>query len=182
MPPLAARRVATAYHVPRPAPAEAILSGLDAADDRVALAVRIMASTGLRRAETAGLRREDVVADLGGWSIRVLGKGRRERMVPIDDRLAAVLRALPPGFVFPGQTGGHLSPGYLGKLVSAALGDGVVPHQLRHAFATRAYAVDRDLLTVQQLLGHAKPETTALYARIPDEARRRTALLAAKVA
>ena len=82
----------------------------------------------------------------------------------------------------PGQTGGHLSPGYLGKLVSAALGDGVVPHQLRHAFATRAYAVDRDLLTVQQLLGHAKPETTALYARIPDEARRRTALLAAKVA
>lgn len=50
------------------------------------------------------------------------------------------------------------------------------PHPLRHRFATRAYAVDRDLLAVQTLLGHASPVTTRRYVAVPDESLRRTVL------
>ena len=49
---------------------------------------------------------------------------------------------------------------YLGKLVSEALGPGYTAHMLRHRFASLAYAVERDLRAVQELLGHAKIETT----------------------
>ncbi|MDQ2740537.1 MAG: site-specific integrase, partial [Actinomycetota bacterium] len=46
-------------------------------------------------------------------------------------------------------------------------------HSLRHRFASRAYAVDRDVLTVQDLLGHASPATTQRYVQLPDDAKRR---------
>jgi len=57
---------------------------------------------------------------------------------------------------------------------SDALGNGVTMHQLRHRFATMAYAVDTDVLVVQRLLGHASPATTQRYVRTDDRAARRT--------
>lgn len=47
-------------------------------------------------------------------------------------------------------------------------------HQLRHRFATRAYSVDRDVFTVQELLGHASPATTRRYVLVPRSALRAT--------
>ena len=69
----------------------------------------------------------------------------------------------------PGQIDGHLSPAYVGKRVSRVLGVGWSTHTLRHRFATRCYAGSRDLLSVQKLLGHSKPETTEGYVLVPNE-------------
>ena len=67
------------------------------------------------------------------------------------------------GWLFPGQVDGHLSPDYVGTLLRRLLGRGYSAHTLRHRFASRAYAGTRDLLAVQNLLGHSKPETTQRY-------------------
>ena len=83
------------------------------------------------------------------------------------------------GYAFPGADDGHLSPRWVGKIVAELLPGTATMHQLRHRFATRAYAVDRDVLTVQQLLGHASPATTQRYVVVPPEAGRRTVLAAA---
>jgi integrase len=77
------------------------------------------------------------------------------------------------GYLFPGQIGGHVSAAHVGKLVSGLLPDRWTTHTLRHRFATRAYAIDHDLFTVQELLGHASADTTRRYVLVPDDAKRR---------
>lgn len=88
---------------------------------------------------------------------------RKHGRIPLTDDLALALRARGPGFALPGNVGGHIDPAYLGKAVSDLLPTGVAMHKLRHRFASRAYAVDGDLLAVQRLLGHAMPTTTQRY-------------------
>ena len=66
-----------------------------------------------------------------------------------------------------------------GKIIAAELAPGYSTHTLRHRCATTAYAATRDLRAVQELLGHAKPETTAGYVRVPDNAMRAAVMAAA---
>jgi len=106
------------------------------------------------------------------WSLRIIGKGRRERVLPLAGELRELLAACPHGYVFPGQIDGHLSPAWVGKLVSAVLGPEWTTHTLRHRFATAAYAGQRDIFAVQTLLGHSRPETTMQYVQLPDDALR----------
>lgn len=160
---------------PRPAPDDVTDNALRALDLRVRMANMILTFTGMRRHEAAKLHTRDVEWLGDGWVLRIIGKGGRERIIPIDDRLAAVLRALPPGFVFPGHVDGHISASYLGKLVSASMPDGWTAHTLRHRFASLAYSVERDIRAVQELLGHAKVTTTQIYTYIPEESLRRAA-------
>jgi len=158
---------------PRPAPEAVLAEALRGAAPRVRVMVRLAAHAGLRRAEIASVHSDDLFEDLDGWSLRVRGKGRRVRLVPLPRLLALELRSLPGGWAFPGQVDGHLSPAYVGKLVSRALGPGWTAHTLRHRFASRTYAVERDLRAVQEMLGHARPETTAIYVQVPMGAKRR---------
>lgn len=168
--------------VPRPAPETAYAAGLLATDTRTRLAVWLAGGCGLRRGEIAMACREHVEPDpAGGWSLRVTGKGGHVRMVPLPDQLADEILTRPPGWLFPSTHGGHLTPHHLGKLVTAALPDDLTTHTLRHRCGTVAYAATRDLRAVQELLGHAKPETTALYTRVPRDAVR-AAVRAAQVA
>lgn len=171
--------------VPRPAPTDVLTRALAVATDRDQLILGLAAFAGLRRSEIAALEWRAVE-----WSgLRVHGKGGRTRTVPILPRLATMLADererrelggvgtgwrytvdhLSP-YVLPSHVGGHLSPDRIGDVLSTALGDQWTGHTLRHRFATLAYSVDRDLLTVQQLLGHSKPETTARYTAIPHGA------------
>lgn len=156
---------------PRPAPDHALLAALRSSDPRVRLAVRLGAEAGLRRGEIVKVHARDVMEDLTGHSLIVHGKGGRLRVVPLNDSLARKLRRAVAhgGFAFPGDDNGHLSPGWLGKLVSRALPEGVTPHALRHRFATRAYGASRDVFAVQELLGHASPETTRRYVQVNAE-------------
>lgn len=153
---------------PRPAPEEAINQAITTAkDSRVYLMVRLASELGFRRGEVARCNpAKDMFRDLMGWSIVVRGKGGKERIVPVNDDLADILLAHGKGYLFPGNCQGHLSPAYVGKLVGKTLPHGLGMHTLRHRFASRAYEKSGDLVAVQQLLGHASPETTIRYIRM----------------
>lgn len=164
--------VKTLIRCPRPASDETTLRAIARAPHRVRLMIRLQATAGLRRGEVARVHRRDLQHTPEGYSLLVTGKGGRERMVPLPLLLGSEIAEAPDGWLFPSPCGGHLTPAHVGKLISAALGPGVVPHQLRHRFATRAYSVSHDLLAVQQLLGHSKPETTMIYTQVPDSDKR----------
>nr|DAS46753.1 MAG TPA: SITE SPECIFIC RECOMBINASE XERD [Bacteriophage sp.] len=167
--------------VPMPAPEFAIMRALAVADARVALAIEIMAMLGLRRAEVAGLKAGDVVEHLDGYAVRVVGKGGHTRLVPCPPHLAArITRA--GGYVFPGAIDGHISAAYLGRLVARVLPDGWTAHKLRHRYATRAYSSGHDLRAVQELLGHAKIETTRNYVGVSQASILESAAAAWRIA
>lgn len=163
---------------PRPTPESAYRRAVMIADDDVALMVHLAAQCGLRRGEIARVRREQVTEDVtGGMSLYVIGKGAHERLVPLPAGLAEEILSRPAGWLFPSPSPrsklGHLTPAHVGKVVSAVLPDEWTCHTLRHRCATVAYWSTRDLRAVQELLGHAKPETTALYTQLPVDAVRR---------
>lgn len=168
---------------PKPAPEPAYRHALEDADPRLVLMVRLAGQLGLRRGEIARVAVEDLQPDLVGWSLRVRGKGGTVRMVPCPDELAREIQRRPAGWLFPSSArpGQPLTAGHVGKLLGEALPVGYAGHSLRHRCATAAYQATRDLLAVQALLGHAKPETTAGYVLPPSDAVR-AAVTAASVA
>lgn len=161
--------------VPRPAPDDAYRSALRAAGPRERLMLRLAREIGLRANEIATVHTEDVQLGIedAGWWLQVLGKGDKVRYLPLPDDLARALRALPDGWVFPGRVEGHVSRPTVTRKVARLLPDHWTAHTLRHRFATSAYALDHDLLAVQQMLGHARPETTRIYVDVPESRLRR---------
>ncbi len=163
--------------MPRPCPDHAVFQALASTDDpQVALAIRIGVQTGMRRSEIARMRPTDVIGQAGNYWLHIAGKGGHERAVPISDELAEQLIAIPTAYVFQNPiTGGPVTPQHLGRLVAAALHGHWTAHTLRHRFATTAYAAERDLRAVQELLGHVSPVTTAIYTKVADDSMRRAA-------
>ncbi|MGH8774821.1 MAG: tyrosine-type recombinase/integrase [Jiangellaceae bacterium] len=178
------RTVRAPAGLPRPAGDLAVAQALGNADDKVTLMILLAGLAGLRVSEIGRLRWDD----RDGAAVIVRGKGDRVRRVPLHPVLAEHLDAeharrgagcRGTGFyddgdgavwVFPGRTGAGMHPGHVSAVLSRALGPGTTPHQLRHRFASRAYIGTRDLRAVQQLLGHASPTTTAVYAAFADGA------------
>lgn len=165
-PALGLRRVPPPPPMPRPVPddvyAEALRAAGSNATDRLWL--RLMAEHGLRRGEIAVIRLpDDLVRDLGGWSLCVHGKGGKERIVPLTGPVARRLRERPPGWAFPGGQDGHVSPWWVGRRMSRLLGPDFTGHKLRHRAGSRWNDLCEDLAVVQDLLGHADPRTTRIY-------------------
>lgn len=147
----------------RPAPDAVYKSALMAAHPRERLMLRLAAEVGLRRAEVAQIHTRDLMADMVGHSLIVHGKGGKVRIVPLPVSLGRTIADTEPGYLFPGNDNGHLSPRYVGKLIRDVLPGEWTMHTLRHRFATRLYALTRDILLVQETLGHASPATTRIY-------------------
>lgn len=160
--------------LPRPAPESATHTALRVLDDRTRLMVALMALCGLRRAEVAALHTSALMDSIHGPVLRIIGKGGHARMVPVPGWIAADLKARR-GWVFPGQIDGHLSPRRVGELVRDALPGDLTAHTLRHRYGTIAYGRSRDIRAVQELMGHAKLETTAAYVAVDAEERLRAA-------
>lgn len=165
--------------VARPATDDEYADALASAnDERWRLALRLAAELGMRRAEVARVHTSDLRQDAaGGWTLTVHGKGGKIRVLPLGESLRVALQASAPGYVFPGRiverqahtsAEGHLSARYMGKQIASLMPSGVTMHTLRHRFATRVYNVDRDLLSVQRLLGHSSPATTQRYVNVSD--------------
>ena len=163
---------------PRPAESDVVSNAIGSATDpRVRLMLRLANELGMRRGEVAQVLPEnDLVRDGAGWSLLVHGKGQRNRILPLPDDLAVALRTAPAGYLFPSPAGGHLSPHWVGTLVSRALADGTTMHQLRHLCATEIHDQTHDVRLVQSLLGHASLATTQRYLAV-DEAKIRDALV-----
>jgi len=145
----------------------------------------LLYATGMRASELTGLKLRDVNFNLG--VVRVLGKGNKERIVPVAqaalERLRDYLRRPRPATHPPApdqpllgsRTGRPLRREDLFRLVRkyvrrAALRGNVTPHTLRHAFATQLLARGADLRSVQEMLGHADISTTQIYTHV-DAAR-----------
>jgi integrase/recombinase XerD len=163
---------------------------LEAAPDlRGRALLELLYAAGLRVSEALGLDMEELSID-GGF-VRVIGKGDRERLVPVGDvaidwlnrwlaegrpALIAIGHVSPErgGPLFVGDRGRRLARQQAFGIVKAAartagLGDRVSPHTLRHSFATHLLEGGADLRIVQELLGHASISTTQLYTHLTGE-------------
>jgi len=163
---------------------------LEAAPDvRGRALLELLYAAGLRVSEALGLDREDLSTD-GGF-VRVIGKGDKERLVPVGDialdwlgnwlaearpALLALHHVEPTrgGPVFLGDRGRRLARQQAFAIVRGAaqragLPDSVSPHTLRHSFATHLLEGGADLRIVQELLGHASISTTQLYTHLTGE-------------
>ncbi|MCL5099167.1 MAG: tyrosine recombinase XerC [Candidatus Omnitrophica bacterium] len=143
-------------------------------------------SCGLRISEMCGLVAEDI--DWGNQMVRVRGKGRKERLVPIGmPALSAIERywaSLPqppagPDYVFLSHA---RKPALYPRLVQlrlkrylarAGLDPRMTPHKLRHSYATHLLDAGADLRSVQELLGHAHLATTQVYTHLTTERLKR---------
>lgn len=168
---------------PRPTPETVFEAALARADERCAAILTLAGRVGLRRSEIAQVNGKDLIEDLLGYSLTVTGKGGKTRQIPLTEEVAALIRTRaatnPDGWVFPSRDGGHISSRWLAKLASQVLPPQWTLHSLRHRFATRAYAGDRDIIAVQRLLGHNSIATTQRYTAPPDNALRRAVQAAA---
>ena len=150
------------------------------------LAVALMVATGVRVNEVVGIKCPDI--DLPGRSLRVLGKGRRERQVFLtNDWITGLTRAYLKTRVALGLEHPHLlfnsrhdpltAPAMRLRLVKAAgdagLGARVTPHMLRHTAATQLIEKGVDIRYIQRLLGHASLSTTEIYTHVSDRALKR---------
>jgi integrase/recombinase XerD len=167
--------------------AAAARAAIGALRDRALL--ELLYAAGLRVSEALGLDGDDL--DLDGGSVRVVGKGDRERVVPVGDvavgwlrgylatgrpALAASDRARTArgGPVFLSDQGRRLGRNHAWFAVkraaaAAGLGDRVSPHTLRHSYATHLLEGGADLRVVQELLGHASISTTQIYTHLTGE-------------
>lgn len=193
------------HHLPRVLSRESmdgilarVLSGADGGDPlalRDLAIVELLYASALRVSELTGLSLGDV--DLGRLTVRVTGKGSKERVVPfgnparralsgyLESGRPALLRAAasPGAPLFVGARGGRLGTRSVYALISGLLstvpGSGPAgPHTLRHTAATHLLDGGADLRAVQELLGHASLGTTQLYTHVSTERLRESYRLA----
>ena len=144
-------------------------------------------SCGLRISELCGLRVDDV--DWSEQQVRVRGKGKKERLVPIGEpalrAIEAYWRALPftpasgqPAFFSDVQKRRPVYPVLVQSrlktyLAAAKLDPEITPHKLRHSYATHMLNAGADLRSVQELLGHAHLVTTQVYTHLTTDRLKR---------
>lgn len=135
-------------------------------------------SSGLRVSELVGLDIEDV--DFISNIVKVMGKGKKERLVPIGDKAISAIRdylqsrATQQRALFLNKSGSRLSDRSVRKIINkyilkTSIAMHISPHVLRHSFATHLLNRGADLRSVQELLGHVNLSTTQIYTHVTTE-------------
>ena len=144
-----------------------------AKDVRNKAIIELLYSSGLRVSELVNLKINDVKND---GSLRVVGKGRKERILPMTDQAYKIillwlksnrsefLKSNDNQFIFLGVRGQQITDREVRRVVK--LITGTFPHNIRHTFATHVLDGGADLRVVQELLGHSDPGTTQIYTHI----------------
>ncbi|WP_421905504.1 tyrosine recombinase XerC [Mameliella sp.] len=146
---------------------------------RDAAVVTLLYGCGLRISEALGLKGRDLPL---GSTLRILGKGGKERLVPVlpvavkavETYLALSPYPIEPDLaLFRGARGGPLNPRIVTKVTEKArmqlgLPASATPHAMRHSFATHLLAAGGDLRAIQELLGHASLSTTQAYTAVDE--------------
>jgi len=184
-------RVVSAPRTPRRLPSlvpqDVLRTLLDAPDPETPVGVRdravleMLYASGVRVSELTGLSLDRL--DLRSGMATVMGKGSKERMVPLhpfavrrvrdylERSRPALVRSADPGTVFLSIRGNPLSADAVRRLLkthlaSAGAATALSPHSLRHTFATHLLEGGADLRTVQELLGHVALSTTQIYTHV----------------
>jgi len=151
--------------------------------------LELLYASGMRVSELVSLNLDDINLESG--DVRCLGKGRKERIIPVAPRAVQTVRKYleeaRPGLVrsdgelalFLNARGERLTRQGLWQILkgyaeSAGLGKEITPHTLRHSFATHMLNGGADLRSVQELLGHANISTTQVYTHLTSEHVRRS--------
>ena len=155
------------------------IPGKGALVDRDRAILELLYSSGLRLAELVSLELTDV--DLAEGTVRVTGKGNKERIVPVGRhaqraithwlRSRSGLADIEETALFVSKRGGRISPRSVQARVShwarrQGIDANVYPHLFRHSFATHVLESSQDLRGVQELLGHANIATTQVYTHL----------------
>ncbi|MDD5287373.1 MAG: tyrosine recombinase XerC [Desulfuromonadaceae bacterium] len=139
--------------------------------------LELLYSSGLRVSELTGLNISEI--DLSGGMVRVMGKGGKERIVPVGSRAIEAVRiylehcddAAPKRALFLNSRGGRINRRSVARIVDEhvlkiAAFKRISPHTLRHTFATHMLEGGADLRAIQELLGHASLSTTQKYTHV----------------
>jgi integrase/recombinase XerC len=154
--------------LPRPIDIDDLVTAIRAARPQMRAMVSVAAYGGLRCQEIAGLDRDDIIEAKGLIRVR-MGKGAKERIIPLHPEVLEALRCLPmprSGALFVRPRGGRHLPSTVSLAVNRylrELGINATTHQFRHWFGSEIYANTHDIRVTQELLGHANPATTAGY-------------------
>ena len=150
---------------------------LTALDRRDLAVLELLYAAGLRVSELCGLDRGDI--DLRGRTVTVLGKGGKQRRVPVHDAAVTALRAWfedgreqmdgPPEAAFVNRRGVRLGPRDVRRILDRRAASPTHPHALRHTYATHLLDGGADLRVVQELLGHSSLATTQVYTHVSKE-------------
>jgi tyrosine recombinase XerC len=138
----------------------------------------VLYSTGIRVSELVGLNLDSV--DGIGNIIRVMGKGRKERMVPIGEKALEAIqqycaaRKVQTNVLFLNKAGKRLTTRSICNIINKyiareSINQHVSPHTFRHSFATHLLNNGADLRSVQELLGHVNLSTTQIYTHLTTE-------------
>ena len=159
--------------------------------NRNKLIIKVIIFTGIRVSEALNLKRKDITEDGDLFIIRIRGKGNKYRIVMIKRNLIeAHLNAIAinyinkEGYLFINKKGTRLTQAYVSRIVEQILFKAGIrkekngAHMLRHTFATMLYKKQKDLVLVQEALGHASLNTSRIYTHFDSDKLK----LAAKVA
>jgi integrase/recombinase XerD len=139
------------------------------------LILTLLYSTGLRVSELVTLETDSV--DLDERTIRIRGKGEKDRIVLFDENTQILIedylskRSMDGDYLFVNRSGNHLTPRYIQMMIkeyaeAAGIRKKVTPHILRHSFATHLLKNGVDIRAIQQLLGHSNLSTTQIYTSV----------------
>lgn len=150
--------------------------------------LELLYATGMRVSELVGLNLDDI--DFRNQSVRVRGKGRRERIVPFGSKAKEALEAYlgvrgellieapedkrDPMALFLNYQGTRITTRSVGRMIDkyvkeCAIAHDISPHSLRHSVATHLLSAGADLRAIQELLGHARLSTTQIYTQVSIE-------------